>query len=66
MTQTPEGEPMIPILAERKARGWTRLMMARQLRDAADHPGEVPGLESLQHNIYRPPPARRASPARPT
>jgi hypothetical protein len=53
MTQTPEGEPAIPILTERKARGWTRLTMARQLREAADHPGEVPGLESLQHNIYR-------------
>jgi hypothetical protein len=53
MTQTSQQEPVIPILAERKARGWTRLTMAKKLRDAADNPHEVPGLESLMHNIYR-------------
>jgi hypothetical protein len=42
-----------PIRAERKARGWTVPTMARKLRDAANDPKDVTGLESLIHNIYR-------------
>jgi hypothetical protein len=42
-----------PIRAERKARGWTVPVMARKLRDAADDPRDVPGLESIIHNIFR-------------
>ena len=41
--------------AEREKRGWSRPEMARRLRYAAhandDH--SVPGLDSMQHNIYR-------------
>jgi hypothetical protein len=44
---------MTPVRAERKARGWTVPAMAKKLREAADDPRDVTGLESLIHNIYR-------------
>jgi hypothetical protein len=48
-----DGNRMVLIRAERKARGWTVAGMARKLRDAADNPKDVPGIEALMHNIYR-------------
>jgi hypothetical protein len=42
-----------PIRTERKARGWTVLTMARKIRDAADDPRDVTGIDSLVHNIHR-------------
>lgn len=39
---------------EREKRGWTRLTMAKKLREAADTPADVPyHLEHLMTNIYR-------------
>lgn len=46
-------EVMVPVLAQRKERGWTRLGMARRLRDAADDPKDLPRLETIVHNIHR-------------
>jgi hypothetical protein len=46
-------ERLIPILAERKSRGWSMHTMATKLRDAADNPGEVSSLDSLTRNIRR-------------
>ena len=39
--------------AEREKRGWTRLVMAKKLREAADRPADVPCLDHLMSNIYR-------------
>ena len=44
---------MTPIRAERKNRGWTVVTMAKKLRNAADSPSDVIGLDSLVHSIYR-------------
>jgi transcriptional regulator with XRE-family HTH domain len=41
--------------AERQHRGWSRPALARRIIDAAHAHGDtsVPGLDSMQHNIYR-------------
>jgi transcriptional regulator with XRE-family HTH domain len=39
--------------AERKARGWDIPRMARELRDAAEHPHRMPSVASLVRNIER-------------
>lgn len=44
---------VVSVLAERKARGWTMLEMAKRLRDAADDPRDVPDLDAIIHNMYR-------------
>lgn len=38
---------------ERERRGWTRLTMAKKLREAADSPADVPCLEHLMANSLR-------------
>ena len=41
--------------AEREHRGWSRPQLSRRLIDAAHIQGDhsVPGLDSMNHNIYR-------------
>jgi hypothetical protein len=46
-------QTMKRIRAERERIEWSRPAMARKLREAAHSPRDVPGLDSLLHNIYR-------------
>lgn len=39
--------------AEREKRGWTRLDMARKLREASASPREIPSLNILTQYVYR-------------
>lgn len=49
-----DSNPVPPIRAERKGRGWIVAAMANKLYDAADDPQrDIPDLESIRHNIFR-------------